>query len=333
MSIGKNIIKRIAGTLMLPVAMYIVMMILCYANGKTYFGTWAMWKTLIVDIAVAVTCAMGIGLQFKCGRFDFSGGAIMLLSVILAGTWVKNFNNNSIVFFVMCLVLCTAFSVLVGVLYVYGRLPIVIATIGMAMLYEALTALFNNGAGVSLVAIMSLKTFSTFPVVLIPLIISIAVYAFYTYGTTTGKKAVILANNQQAGVNIGINEKSNVIISYVFSGIIFGMATVIYASTDMRSASFSSLSTVSELFSNILPVFIGLMLAGFCGDTIGTIMGSITLCLMSYGLKAVFSAEMGTAITTVITGVFILVINVVSAQGSSWIAAIKGKLRHKTASA
>ena len=333
MSKGKNIIKRIAGTLMLPVAMYIVMMIMCYANGKMYFGTWAMWKTLIVDIAVAVTCAMGIDLQFKCGRFDFSGGAIMLLSVILAGTWVKNFNNNPVVFFLLCLVLCVAFSVLTGILYVFGRLPIVIATIGMAMLYEALTALFNNGAGVNLVAIMSLKTFSTFPVVLVPLIISIAIYAFYTYGTTTGKKAVILANNQQAGVNIGINEKSNVIISYVFSGIIFGMATVIYASTDMRSASFSSLSTVGELFSNILPVFIGLMLAGFCGDTIGTIMGSITLCLMSYGLTAVFSSEMGTAITTVITGIFILVINVVSAQGSSWIAAIKGKLGHKTASA
>ncbi|HIS47785.1 MAG TPA: hypothetical protein IAB46_09605 [Candidatus Scybalocola faecigallinarum] len=333
MSKGKNIVKRIAGTLMLPVAMYIVMMIMCYSTGKMYFGTWAMWKTLIVDIAVAVTCAMGIGLQFKCGRFDFSGGAIMLISVILAGTWVKNFDNNPVVFFIMCLVLCTVLSVLVGVLYVYGRLPIVIATIGMAMFYEALTALFNNGAGVSLVAIMSLKVFSTFPVVLIPLVIAVGVYAFYTYGTTTGKQAVILANNQQAGVNIGINEKKNVIISYVFSGIIFGMATVIYASTDMRSASFSSLSTVSELFSNILPVFIGLMLAGFCGDTIGTIMGSITLCLMSYGLTAVFSAEMGTAITTVITGVFILVINVVSAQGSHWIAAVKGKFKHKTVSA
>ena len=49
-----NILKRIGGTLMLPVIVFVVMMILCYSNGKMYFGTWMMWKTLIVDIAVSV---------------------------------------------------------------------------------------------------------------------------------------------------------------------------------------------------------------------------------------------------------------------------------------
>ena len=34
---------------------------------------------------ISISCAMGIGLQFKNGRFDFSGGAIMLLSAIIAG--------------------------------------------------------------------------------------------------------------------------------------------------------------------------------------------------------------------------------------------------------
>ena len=77
----KSPITRIVGTLALPVAMYLIMMALCFSHGKMYFGTWNMWKTLIVDIALSVTCAMGIGLQFKCGRFDFSGGAIMLLYI------------------------------------------------------------------------------------------------------------------------------------------------------------------------------------------------------------------------------------------------------------
>ena len=89
-----NILKRIGGTLMLPAAVFVVMMILCYSHGKMYFGTWMMWKTLIVDIAVSVTCALGIGLQFKCGRFDFSGGAIMLVAGILAGNIARDNGNN-----------------------------------------------------------------------------------------------------------------------------------------------------------------------------------------------------------------------------------------------
>ena len=324
-----NILKRIGGTLMLPVIVFVVMMILCYSNGKMYFGTWMMWKTLIVDIAVSVTCALGIGLQFKNGRFDFSGGAIMLVAGILAGNIARDNGNNVILMVVLAMVICIVLSLLVAVLYVYGRLPIIIATIGMAMLYEAITCLIYGGSGVNLVPNMTLRIFATFPYVLIPLILAIAIYAFYSYFTTTGKQATLLANNQQSAVNIGINENKNVIISYLFSGILFGLATIIWLTKDIHKASFSSLSTVGELFTNILPVFIGLMLMNFCGDTIGTIMGSITLCLLNYGLKAVFSNETGAAIATVVTGIFILVLNVFSAQGMNWINMLKKAFHRK----
>ncbi len=96
----KNIIKRIAGTLMLPVIMYIAMYILCFSNGKTYFGTLDMWKTLIIDIGVSVTCAMGIGLQFKSGRFDFSGGGIMLITGIISGNFAVSHSSSLFMFIV-----------------------------------------------------------------------------------------------------------------------------------------------------------------------------------------------------------------------------------------
>lgn len=327
----KNLKKyaiKIGGTLMLPVAMYLAMMILCYTNGKMYYGTWQMWQTLTVDIAVAITCALGIGLQFKNGRFDFSGGAIMLIAGIVAGNIAKEHEDNLVLMLVLCMVVCVVLSILVALLYVYGRLPIVIATIGMALLYESITCLMFGGTGINLVSNMALRKFSTFPYAMIPLVGAILVYAFYNYKTTAGKQGVLLANNQQAAVNIGINEKKNVIISYIVSGILFGFATMIWLAKGMHAASFSSLTTVGELFSNILPVFIGLMLAGFCGDTIGIIMGSITLCLLSYAMNAVFSSDMGSAITTILTGLFILVLNIVSAQGMNWIHAI-GKLFKK----
>ena len=60
--------KRIAGTLTLPVLMFLIMLILCWSNGKMYYGTVDMWKTLIVNITISTTCAMGIGLQFGNGR-------------------------------------------------------------------------------------------------------------------------------------------------------------------------------------------------------------------------------------------------------------------------
>ena len=113
-----EILKRVAGTLMLPVIMVVIMKILCDANGYTFFGTTKMWQALIPSIAVSIACAMGIGLQFKNGRFDFSGGSIMLLSAIIAGSVVKYSGTGSLLLCgVLCVWLCVAFSGRVALLY------------------------------------------------------------------------------------------------------------------------------------------------------------------------------------------------------------------------
>lgn len=310
-----NIIKRISGTLGLPLIIFLVMQVLCVTNGVTYFGTWLMWKTLIVDIAVSVTCAFGIGLQFKNGRFDFSGGAIMLIAAIVAGNIARGHNNNMVMMVVLVMGLCIVLSVMVALMYVFGRIPIIIATIAMALLYEAVSCLIFGGTGVSMVSNMTLRKYSTYPHVLLPFVLAVLVYAFYSHFTVTGKQGTLLANNQQAAVNIGIRENQNVIVSYLYSGVLFGLATLIWIGKSNHEAAFTSLTTVGELFNNILPVFLGLVIAKYCGDTLGIIMSSVALCLLSYALKAVYTNEMGTAITTVITGAFILIQNVVSAQG------------------
>ena len=325
-----SVLKRLGGTLMLPVIMYLAMMWLCYSNGKMYYGTVKMWKTLIVDIAVSITCAMGIGLQFKSGRFDFSGGAIMLLSSIIAGNIAVKSGNNIVLMCVLCVACCLALSLIVGAFYVYARVPIIITTIGFALLYESITCLIFNGTGINIVSNIAMRKFSTYPMVLYPLVGVIVLYAIYSYLTTSGRQAVLLANNQQSAVNIGINEKKNVLISYVFSGLIFGLASIIWIGKAKHDAAYVSMSTVNELFSNILPVFIGMMIAVFCGDTIGTIVGSVTLCLLSYALKAVFANALGTAISNICMGVFILLINVVSAQGKNMLKKI-GKVFLKSA--
>ena len=319
MSKAMNILKRVAGTLMLPVIMFVIMKILCDANGKTYFGTWKMWKTLIPSVAVSISCAMGIGLQFKNGRFDFSGGSIMLVSAIIAGSVGRSIGGNAgmLAFCALCLVCCVGLSVLVAVVYVYGRLPIMIATIGMALVYESLTCLIFGGGGVTLLSVSFIKQLSAYPLVLIPLAGAVIVYAIYNYAATTGKRSLLLANNQQAAVNIGINENKEVILSYVYSGLIFGFATIIWASTAKHDASYSSLSTVSELFSNILPVFVGLYIGVFCGDTIGIIMGSLSICMMKYGLQAVLKAELGGAVSTAMMGIFVFLVNLVAGQGAN----------------
>ena len=55
-----DILKRIGGTVMLPVIMYGIMKILCGVNGKPYLANWKMWMVIIPQVAVTVACAMGM---------------------------------------------------------------------------------------------------------------------------------------------------------------------------------------------------------------------------------------------------------------------------------
>ncbi len=330
-----SILKRVLGTVALPLVMYFIVMILCYSNGKNRVFD-RMWIPILPNIAVSIACAMGIGLQFKNGRFDFSGGAIMLLASILAGNLAIRAGSNILLMCLLCVVFCVALSLAVGLFYIKARVPIIITTIGFALLYESITCLIFGGTGINILSNMTLNKFARYPLALIPLIAAVALYAVYSYLLKSGRQATLLANNQQSAVNIGINENKNVLVSYLFSGMIFGCAAIIWIAKAKHDAAYTSMATVGELFNNILPVFIGLMVAKFCGDTIGVIVGSVTLCLLSYGLTAVFSNNLGTAIASICMGVFILLINVISAQGHQvlktigHIFAMSAKKRGKT---
>lgn len=145
----QSILKNICGALVLPVLMYVVMMIFCFQNGKMYYGSVAMWRSLISTIAASATCAYGIGIQFKSGRLDFSAGSVMLLSAIIAGNVSQMFGNNLIIFSLLCIFLCVLLNIGVAIVYIYGRLPIIIVTLGMALLYESITAVAAASAELS----------------------------------------------------------------------------------------------------------------------------------------------------------------------------------------
>ena len=69
----------------------------------------------------------------------------MLLGAIIAGNTAVRAGNNLLLMFVLCVGCCLALSMLVALFYVYARVPIIITTIGFALLYESITCLIFDG--------------------------------------------------------------------------------------------------------------------------------------------------------------------------------------------
>ncbi len=323
----KKMLKSVFLTILFPMLIFIIMFIIVRSNGITYYGTTLdMWRTVIVNTCTTSVAALALWLQIKNGRFDFSGGATMILAVIIAGNIALNNGSNPILYFILCLVFATILCTFTGIVYVYGRLPIIICTIGIALIYESLTYLVFDAKGLNIMSNTALTVFGRMPYILIVMILAILVFVFFCNFTGTGKKAKILANNQQAGVNIGISENKTVILTFTCCGVLLGLAGVIYGSQN-NIAPQSALSTANTLFSFIIPAYMG-MIIGFVGnDAAGVVMAALGMELLNNGLSSIGLGAGG--YQQIILGIFMISFYGITAQLPTWNKWLKERKKSK----
>ena len=124
-----KLIKKIILTLTFPMLMFAAMLIItaispqCQVNGHNIFLEKGLITNVCKNTCLSVCVALAIWLQFKNGRFDFSGGASMVLAAIAAGTIGQKAGNPWAAFLVaagMGILLC----LITGLVYVYSRIPI-----------------------------------------------------------------------------------------------------------------------------------------------------------------------------------------------------------------
>jgi ribose/xylose/arabinose/galactoside ABC-type transport system permease subunit len=310
----KIIINKTIITIALPVGMFLLMMILTRMQGIAYFGSGDMWRTIFNNLSLTVIVALGIAMQLRFGRMDFTGGITMILSGVIGVLVAQQFGENPIVMLLVSILCGLVISMLTAAVYTIARLPIIICTVALTLLYESITLIIGGGNGVSIIANTSLNVFGRMPINLVILFIAIIFYHFVITYTTAARKGMLLNNGQQVAVHIGINEKINVYMTYVFSGILFGIAGVVYSSQNIVMTQ-SNLSTAGILFSYIVPVFIGLFLGKYSLEIIGIFIGSLTIQFMNYGLNALGYGSGGW--NNILFGLFMMAFWVMTVKGDS----------------
>lgn len=91
---GKNILKRVAGILVIPVVCFIAANILCAAFNTGLFINGLSVSTFTYGLAYLSLVAFAVSINLHSGRFDFSVSSIIILSstvvIMLACAGVDN---------------------------------------------------------------------------------------------------------------------------------------------------------------------------------------------------------------------------------------------------
>lgn len=200
-------VKNMAFTLMIPVTVYVILKILCIMFGDSGFATGSDISTIIYTAIYTSMISLAMSFNIFSGRFDFSAGATIVLSTILGGNIAKNYNMNASGLFITVVITGMILGTISGLVYISMKLPPMITSLGLAMIYEAITLIFNESKGISMIGKFKVLVFAGQPQLWIILITVMVVCIFIFKYSKFGYDYHALSNGQKIALDIGINEK------------------------------------------------------------------------------------------------------------------------------
>ncbi|HDR4389098.1 ABC transporter permease [Bacillus cereus group sp. BC251] len=244
------------------------------------------------DFLFIAIAAIPMTFVIVTGGIDVSVGSIMGLTSILIGVlWM---NGISILFAVIIsLIISCLAGVLNGLIIKMTDVEPLVVTLGTMFLYGGIALVISGGAGASgyegisglpdaFVQLAS-GSFIGIPNLLWLLIVLTVLCAVLFHRTIYGRHVKLTGANENAAKYTGIKTKKVVIIAYMLSGLGGGLGgTFLTAYFGSARADMGS-ETILPIITAV--VLGGTLITGGKGSIIGTVLASIFIGLMQYGLQ------------------------------------------------
>jgi len=303
--LSKNrIVKNISISLVPPALVFIVLMILTSLFGKPGFASGSDLLTIIYNMVFSGCIALAMSYNLTSGRLDFSIGSVLILSLIAGGSLAKMWDVGPIGFVILVIGFGLFLGLCSGFMYITLRLPAMVTSLGVTMIYESIGFMLNEGKGVRLIGRFDMLIWARPPYNLLLLGFLLVILIFLHNFTKFGYDAGALEGGQKNAVEVGVNENINALISYTIAGGMMGAAGVIYLSQYGYIAPQSGLSSSSFMMGAFLPVFIGGALAQYSDRNVGVVIGAFIQASIS---SAIVNLGFSSSMKTVIDGLIVLV--------------------------
>ncbi len=298
--------KNLIFSLVAPILVYVIFSAVCRLNGINTFGVGSDFEVIIRNTFYSAFISMAVSYNLTSGRFDFSVGATLILSVILGVDITQRLGLGPVGMLLICLVIGGILGTLSGLVYIRLRISPMVVSLGVTMIYEAIAFMYKN-QGVKLIGKTEMLIFARQPYITILALVMLAVFVFLLNFTKFGYDTNSLRGGQQIAVNAGINEKRNTLLCYLLAGVLMAAAGVINLSILGTCSPKTGLGSASYIMNAFLPMFIGGALAKYSDRNTGIFLGSfIQACMISILGKFNVSPSVQTIISGAVVFIFLV---------------------------
>ncbi len=310
---AKDIGVKIAGTLAIPAAFAVILLIVCAANGRMILTDGQLFSNFVSYAAIVMITTFALSINLGSGRFDFSLGSMATLSAIISAQITHNMLSggagSGIVMFVLCLVIGAVLGAVSGGLYVLLKLPPIITSLGVTLFFEGIAFALTEGsyvmAEVQNDSMMSFRSNWYFPFIIIAAVLAIIYFVFDR--TKFGYDYKALKEGQKVSVNTGIKEIPNAIVCYIVCGALMGIVGFIQAARNTNiNSSVLNFGSISIMFTAFLPMFIGGFIGRFSNDKLGYLLAAISMSLLN-STFAIFTDKVDMSTQSIINALLLVV--------------------------
>ncbi|MCD8051990.1 MAG: ABC transporter permease [Clostridiales bacterium] len=267
-------------------------------------ATFGTPQKLILYAQTAIIYAVGgCGLYFivSMGLFDFSIGANIVLSAVIAVSASQYLGYVGLI--LAPIISGTLMGVINGIVYVKLRIPSMIVTTGLALIYESLSVFAAGGSEKILDS--SLRAFGSYPYNLIVAVIAYLLCAGLLKYTKVGTYSNAIGSNEFVAKNMGVDVNKYKVISFTLCGMFAGIMALLTISYGTSMTSASNMSSMSRNFTPLMGAFFGVAFKKYGHPVVAVVVGQMVVSLLFNGF-VVLGAP--TTVQNIVTGLTLLVI-------------------------
>ena len=260
---------------------------------------------------IATVGAVGFYFVMVMGMFDFSIGANIMLSAIVGCVFATRFNMGYLGLIIGCVLTGAIVGILNGIFYVKLRIPSMIVTTGLALIYESIANYIAGGVEQTLPA--NIRAFGQMPWDIILALAACAVaYIFLNY-TKIGTYTYAIGSDEFVAKNMGINVNKYKVLAFILSGAFLGVMAILTISYGSSMVAVTGMASMSRNFVPTMGCFFGLAFKKYGMPLPAIIIGEFVINIIFFGFIALGAP---TAIQDVITGLALLIIITVTTKAT-----------------
>ncbi len=234
----------------------------------------------------------GVLFNMKVGNWDFSVGSEVLISSIVGGNLAILWGLGIPGMMGLCILIGLGAGALVGLAYYLLKIPTIIVSIGMLLIYESIGSYVFGGSGVYIPADWKLLSAG--------ILFAIAILAaglshFLFYRAKVGYRVRAVGNNANVAAMNGLNVYRIKVVSIIIAGLFSGIYAAVCLGTSGVQKTVGSMNSMGTCFDAMMCVFVGMsisrrgsLIAGiFCGSIV---MQLIKLFLMACGFPSEYNS-------------------------------------------